>query len=313
MVAGDDSIRTCPGCGSAEAALRQGGCRDLLMEVPGEWNVMDCARCHLTFTAPRPDESDLLQYYPSNYHVYHPAAPVRSGTAGAILRRLAMAPYWLRFGDPDLIVAPFGSGRFLDVGCGAGALLKRMADAGWRCAGIDVSPTAVAVTRQAVPDAVVQEATLATFEPEAPFALITMHHVLEHLPDPVAGLARCRQLLEPGGQLLVSVPNIDSLEARIFSRRWIGLDIPRHLTHFSRSTLTELLERSGFQIVNARPAMCASFLSESTLLSFPRRVRRRLLGSKTGRLLYFLLVLPASISYLLGNDPVLEVLSRRTA
>lgn len=313
MLAGDDSITACPGCGSTKAALRLGGCRDLLMEVPGEWNILNCAHCRMTFTAPRPDESELLQYYPSNYHVYHPAAPVRTGTVGAILRRLAMAPYWLRFGDPDPIVAPFGNGRFLDVGCGAGALLKRMAAAGWRGAGIDVSPTAVSVTRQAVPDAVVQEATLATFVPEAPFALISMVHVLEHLPDPVAALARCRELLEAGGHLFVSVPNIDSFEARTFGRRWIGLDIPRHLTHFSRSTLTELLERSGFQIVNVRPAMFASFLSESTLLSFPRRVRRRLLGSETGRLLYFVLVLPASISYLLGNDPVLEVLSRRTA
>ena len=313
MMQGDDSTTTCPGCGSTEAALRLGGCRDLLMEVPGEWNVMDCARCHLTFTAPRPDESELLQYYPSNYHVYHPAAPVRTGTVGAILRRLAMAPYWLRFGDPDLIVAPFGSGRFLDVGCGAGGLLQRMAAVGWRCAGIDVSPTAVAVTRRAVPSAVVEEATLATFEPEAPFALISMHHVLEHLPDPVASLARCRQLLEPGGQLFVSVPNIGSFEARTFGRRWIGLDIPRHLTHFSRSSLTELLERSGFEIVRTRPAMFASSLIESALLSLPRPAARRLLGSRAGRGLYFASVFPASVSYLFGNEPVIELLSRRTA
>lgn len=303
----------CPGCGSTGAAMRLRGCRDLLMNVPGEWNILACNRCGLTFSSPRVEESDLLRYYPSNYHVYHPPTPVRGRPLGAAVRRLAMAPYSLRFGDPDWGPAPFGSGRFLDVGCGAGGLLKRMAGLGWHCSGIDISPTAVAVARQAVPAAHVEKATLATFEPDRLFALISMQHVLEHVPDPVATLARCRQLLEPGGALLVSVPNIESFEAWAFGRRWIGLDIPRHLTHFSRVTLTALLERSGFDVVWVRPAMFASSLIESALLSLPRRASRRLLGSRAGRGLYFASVFPASVSYLFGNAPVLEVLSRRTA
>src|SRR5439155_24436165 len=126
--------------------------------------------------------------------------------------------------------------------------------------------------------------------------------------NPVASLARCRELLEPGGQLVVSVPNIDSFEARVFGRRWMGLEIPRHLTHFSRPTLVSLLEQCGFEIVRVRPAMFASSLFESIVLSLPRRARQWFIGSKVGRLLYLAAVFPASISYLLGNESVLEVL-----
>ena len=287
------------------------GCRDLLMNVPGEWTILRCQDCDLKFTVPRPDESKLLAYYPSHYHVYHPSAPIRDSVVGSAFRRLAMLPYTVRFGEPDWTVAPFGNGRFLDVGCGAGALLRHMAALGWTCAGIDLSPTAVAAARRSVPGASVEEARLNTFESGTTFALISMHHVLEHLPDPVGGLRRCRQLLEVGGQLIISVPNIESFEAKMFGRRWIGLDIPRHLTHFSRSTLISLLARSGFEITQVRPAMFASSLSESLALTLPWRARRHLVGSKAGRVLYFASVLPASISYVLGNKPVLEVLARR--
>jgi SAM-dependent methyltransferase len=282
------------------------------MDVPGEWDIMSCNRCGLTFSSPRAEESDLLPYYPSSYHVYHPAAPIRTSPVGAAIRQLAMAPYSLRFGDPDWGAAPFGNGRFLDIGCGAGGMLRRMRALGWQCAGIDISPTAVAAARQAVPAAHIEEATLASFEPNTRFALISMQHVLEHMPDPIATLSRCRQLLEPDGALLVSVPNIESFEARAFGRLWIGLDIPRHLTHFSRATLIPLIERRGFEVVSIRPAMFASSLSESAALSLPRRLGRRLLGSKIGRALYFASVLPAAISYVCGNEPVLEVLARRT-
>ena len=222
-----------------------------------------------------------------------------------------MAPYTLRFGDPDWSVAPQGSGRYLDVGCGAGELLKRMSVTGWKCTGIDISPTAVAAALQAVPSASIEVATLTTFEPESPFALISMQHVLEHLPDPAESVTRCRALLEPGGLLVVGVPNIESFEARVFGERWIGLDIPRHLSHFSPSTLSALVERSGFDVLRLRPAMFASSLSESLALALPGRAGRWLLGSRIGRLLYFASVFPASLSYLLGNAPVLEMLCRR--
>lgn len=311
MTSSTGVANSCTLCGSDDASVLIQACGDILLGVPGQWDVLLCSNCGATFTAPRPPESELLDYYPPQYHVYHPNAPVRGSIAGAAIRRIAMFPYTARYGDPDWRIPPFGSRRMLDVGCGTGAMLRRMAALGWRPFGIDLSPVAIEMARQTVPDATLELGTLTNFEPKERFALISVQHVLEHLPDPSQALNRCHELLEPGGQLLVSVPNIDSFEARLFGRKWVGLDIPRHLTHFSRSTLTRTLHQSGFEELHVRPALFASFLSESVSLVLPRGIGRRLLGSTMGRLLYFASVFPASLSYVFGNAPVLEVLCRR--
>jgi hypothetical protein len=75
-----------------------------------------------------------------------------------------------------------------------------------------------------------------------------MFHVLEHLADPRAGLSYAAGLLKPEGGLLIQVPNIASVQARIFGRRWYGLDVPRHVINFSPQALKLLLEEAGFRI-----------------------------------------------------------------
>ncbi len=75
-----------------------------------------------------------------------------------------------------------------------------------------------------------------------------MWHVLEHLPDPAAAIARAAELLRPGGRLLVSVPNVDSLQARLGGERWFHLDLPRHLFHFGPRSLSAMVERAGLQV-----------------------------------------------------------------
>jgi len=82
--------------------------------------------------------------------------------------------------------------------------------------------------------------------------VITMYHVLEHLHNPREALSKAYQLLKSGGLLVVAVPNLDSLQARIFRQRWYHLDAPRHLYHFTPRTLEMLLHEAGFKIVEIR-------------------------------------------------------------
>jgi SAM-dependent methyltransferase len=83
---------------------------------------------------------------------------------------------------------------------------------------------------------------------DGPFDAITMWHVLEHLPEPLAALERAAELLAPGGRLVVSVPNNDSWQARLGGDDWLHLDIPRHIYHFTPGSLSQLVERAGFRV-----------------------------------------------------------------
>ena len=138
-----------------------------------------------------------------------------------------------------------GRGRLLDFGCGGGAYLERMHRQGWDVTGLDVSAAAVECVRTRLG----LRALLGTLpHPElkpATFDVVTMWHSLEHVHEPLEVLRAAHQLLAPGGKLLVATPNIDSLPFRWFGQAWYGLDLPRHLTHFSSRTLRRLLERAG--------------------------------------------------------------------
>ena len=80
------------------------------------------------------------------------------------------------------------------------------------------------------------------------FAAVTMFHVVEHLPDPMAALEAAWHLLAPGGRLVVQVPNAACWQMLLLGERWSGLDIPRHLIDFRAEDLEELLEHAGFEL-----------------------------------------------------------------
>ncbi|HMC66442.1 MAG TPA: class I SAM-dependent methyltransferase, partial [Gemmataceae bacterium] len=164
-----------------------------------------------------------------------------------------------------------GQGRLLDFGCGGGSFLERMHRQGWRVTGIDVSAEAVERIRTELDlQAVLGTLPHPDLQPET-FDVITMWHSLEHVHAPRTVLREAHRLLAPGGKLLVAVPNIDSLPFRWFGRDWLGLDLPRHLTHFAPWTLRLMLERTGFRIGPIRQVRHAKWLCRSARLACRNR------------------------------------------
>jgi 2-polyprenyl-3-methyl-5-hydroxy-6-metoxy-1,4-benzoquinol methylase len=78
---------------------------------------------------------------------------------------------------------------------------------------------------------------------------VTAFHVLEHVPDPVAAARRMLDWLAPGGLLIVEVPNAGGLGARLFGGAWAGLELPRHLSHFTPATLEAVIAKAGGEVV----------------------------------------------------------------
>jgi 2-polyprenyl-3-methyl-5-hydroxy-6-metoxy-1,4-benzoquinol methylase len=158
-----------------------------------------------------------------------------------------------------------GGGSLLDVGCGGGAFLDTMKQLGWRTCGVDPSPRAVDVARIKGHDV-----RLASAE-DLPFAggrfdLVQLNHVLEHTHSPRRALENARRELRPGGRLVLAVPNIGGVQARLFGRYWSGLDVPRHLYQFDARSLRRCLAEVGFRVLSLRTRTGATSLPKTLRL-----------------------------------------------
>jgi SAM-dependent methyltransferase len=154
--------------------------------------------------------------------------------AGRLLACLAALPL-------QRVPAWVAGGRLLDAGCGNGSYVAAMRALGWDALGLEPALEAALLGERVVVGRI-ERAPLAG----ASCDVITLWHVLEHTASPAAALAEARRLLRAGGALLLEVPDIGSFQARLFGRRWLHLDPPRHRYHFTRRTLRAYLQRAGF-------------------------------------------------------------------
>ena len=136
-------------------------------------------------------------------------------------------------------------GTLLDIGAGRGRFVAAARAAGWSAEGVEPSARGVQAARAAY-GVVLERAPLAGVS--GTYDAISLWHVLEHLDDPDAAVAHVASLLAHGGVLVVGVPNLASVQARIGGARWFHLDLPRHRTHFTPAGLRMLLERHGLAV-----------------------------------------------------------------
>jgi 2-polyprenyl-3-methyl-5-hydroxy-6-metoxy-1,4-benzoquinol methylase len=149
----------------------------------------------------------------------------------------------------DLIGRFVPGGRLLDVGSGPGLLLDEARRRGYETLGLELSRASASHARDAL-GLDVRELALEDFADagEAPgFDVVVLADVIEHLDDPVDGIARCARLLRPGGVLCVVTPDPSSATARVAGRRWWGF-VPAHTCLLPRATLRELLAATGLVV-----------------------------------------------------------------
>jgi len=206
------------------------------------FHVVRCDDCGLVATHPVPAPEDIPGFYGGEYYGEQNQKFGRLTetfiTLFRFARRRALRLAGVRHG-----------GTLLDVGCGRGRFLSIAARAGYVVYGTELTDESARAARHTVGEDRVRVGTLARcgFAPGR-FDAVTMWHVFEHLPDPGETLDECHRLLRPGGTLVLSVPNIESWQARWAGGSWFHLDMPRHLVHYSPETLTAMLARHGFRI-----------------------------------------------------------------
>lgn len=263
-------------CGTAGQILHT-GLKDRLFGAPGSWDLKQCPRpeCGLVWPDPCPITEDLGLAYQTYYTHVDPA----TGSQGLAFR-LAKWAYWTGIRVPAYLTGIFQErqdfvhmflrdrppGRLFDAGCGDGQFLHLMKQRGWQGKGVDFDAAAIETGKKKYGvDLEVGDFQTVPIEGSS-FDAVTMSHVIEHVPDPIACLDKCRRLLKPGGRLIVTTPNIRSLGHQTFKGAWRGLEPPRHLHIFPHHILGECARRSGLKVVRTgSTAVNADYIISATM------------------------------------------------
>lgn len=205
-----------------------------------DFTIVACDSCGFLATSPRPADDQLGKYYESEDYISH------SNTKKSLFSRLYQVVRNKAVRDKRGWVEQYvKSGKMLDMGCGTGHFLNECRNHGWETVGVEPSEIARANAK-----------TEHNIEPlpsidevkESGFNVITMWHVLEHLPDLNRHLNKFNGLLEKDGYLYVAVPNHESYDAKHYGVHWAAWDVPIHLWHFSKSSIDSLAKKHGFEL-----------------------------------------------------------------
>jgi len=232
-------VANCPVC--------ERGQSEELVQAPDRFHGRDqtyklvrCATCSMVWLYNAPCPEEMSEHYGPDYDRTIGAAGETSPGRWRD-RRATLSTYKT-------------SGSLLDLGCSTGSFLESLAGGQWKLHGIEMSPDAAkrAVARSGA-TVFVGDVLSAPFEPGS-FDVITCFDVLEHVYNPRQVMTRIREWLKPGGVFYVLVPNIESAEYRIFNTYWYGLELPRHLSHFSPKSLRKLAEIVGLRELELKTA-----------------------------------------------------------
>lgn len=180
-------------------------------------------------------------------------------------------------------------GNLLDIGTGTGFFVSRLKMMGWEVSGMEPNEKARSIAKKKGVEVFKSLEDLGDRQYDA----VTLWHVLEHMPNLNVVAKKLTGLVAKGGCLIIAVPNFKSLDALHYKEYWAAFDVPRHLSHFSKSSITKLFEHHDFEVVLTKPmvfdAFYISLLSEkyktgksNYIRAIYQGLRSNLNGLKTG-------------------------------
>jgi SAM-dependent methyltransferase len=206
-----------------------------------KFHLIECNSCGLVSIHPIPSDQKLSEYYRKEYY----ALPEK-GIVGYLERKLNEAVFRT---DLKHIERHSKRGKLLDIGSGNGYFLKFAKENNWQTLGVEMSPDASKYAREQKLE-ILNNSIEDVHLPKNEFEVITMFNVLEHMTNLNSILKKVRDSLKPNGLLVIEVPNIESLQKKVFKNYWCHLDVPRHIFHFKRKSFLRLVGKSGFNVVD---------------------------------------------------------------
>ncbi len=204
----------------------------------------------MLITNPQPSSDKLPSYYESVDYISH-----TDGNKSLFEKAYQFVKSIALKNKIKLINSQSSKGRILDIGAGVGDFLSIAKNDGWQTIGIEPSDKAKNIAKK---KGVSFVENLSELESNS-FDVITMWHVLEHVPDLENQIKELKRLIKPFGTVIIAVPNFKSFDAHYYGNFWAAYDVPIHLWHFSKTSIKKLFAKEKLDLVKVLPMKFDSF------------------------------------------------------
>ncbi|MDD3721710.1 MAG: class I SAM-dependent methyltransferase [Lutibacter sp.] len=222
-----------------------------------EFDLLYNETLDMLITFPQPKADELAGYYESDDYISHTDSK-KSGTDKLyqIVKKIALISKLKLINSFKTV-----DKNLLDVGCGTGDFLLTCKNNGWKVTGVEPNSKARKSAENKLREESVSEiySEIYQLKNESQFDVITLWHVLEHVPNLDGYISSLKKLLKPNGILIVAVPNFKSYDANYYKQFWAAYDVPRHLWHFSKKSIRGLFAKQEMSVVKILPMIFDSF------------------------------------------------------
>jgi 2-polyprenyl-3-methyl-5-hydroxy-6-metoxy-1,4-benzoquinol methylase len=205
----------------------------------------------LVYTFPQPNENDLGKYYESEDYISH--TDNKRTFFEKVYQKIKSIALKNKLDLINKLQKPKGS--LLDIGAGTGDFLLIAKQNNWEITGIEPNDKAKKIAIKKGVSFIDNSSLLKNNS----FDVITMWHVLEHVPNIENQIKELKRLLKPTGTIIIAVPNFNSFDAKYYATFWAAYDVPRHLWHFSKKSIQLLFEKEGLYLEKTLPMIFDSF------------------------------------------------------
>jgi 2-polyprenyl-3-methyl-5-hydroxy-6-metoxy-1,4-benzoquinol methylase len=208
-----------------------------------EFLICKCSKCTLTFTNPRPDQTNIGKYYISEEYISHKD---KSNNLINVIYKL-VRNFTIKKKVSILNHYTSQKRKVLDIGAGTGYFLAEAIKQDWKVLAIEPNQEA---RQQLSKKNIKAFESLSYIKKGKKFTAITLFHVLEHIHELRKTGKTINKLLEDNGTLFIAVPNLDSWDSNHYQENWAAWDVPRHLYHFNQKSIYNFAEEFGFHIID---------------------------------------------------------------
>lgn len=245
-----EKLEQCPSCGSSSFQNKM--ITEDFTVSHESFAIVQCDKCNLLFTNPRPPKQSISKYYDSPEYISH------SNKTKSVLDIIYQVVRNYSLKKKYKLISSLNTTKsLLDYGCGTGHFLNKVYKEQWEISGVE--PNSNAHFNISVNIKKYIHKSLSDISPEKSFGIITLWHVLEHIHDLNETLINLKLRLDKNGKLIIAVPNPNSFDAEYFKEYWAAYDTPRHLYHFTQSSMKTLIKSHGLRIVKTVPMNFDSF------------------------------------------------------